>query len=684
MLFKNNNNENYAKIEFHKWLNQLDKTHFNETDTKLINLLTTNFDSIYPLSTASGRRAKMINALIQEKNKILPITFPNISVMKKKAQIFERLSELKIGPFRGFTTAETFTFDKKYTFLYGPNGSGKSSFCDGLEFALLGTIEEATAKRIPLNDYIINTKVKKGFRPFVYGLNANDEKVIIPQNQELYRFSFIEKNRIDGFARISATTLNVQKDKIATLFGLNDFSDFVDGFTNHFENYLELENVKEKTFKEEQQKNELDRKRLTVIKEELTANIEKLNKLITEFPQKGINTKEELEILLIGNKDQTGIIQKLQNEQNETIPIDIDLNIFRDFYSSYNALKEELQELNNDLDELSKLSSDVDYKNLYTAICSLATNSDTVLDHCPACKTPIEKVTINPYDHAKEELKTLKTLSVLQNRISKGSISISTNVRKINTFIQGINNYSIKSGNLNSSLCLFSEFNFEDFSTINSWKAILTKELQNCINQKPVIWKIIKSIIRYNIKLKSRRKNLKLIEKELNQYISFNKRLEAINTKDEILLKEKETIDKRIIDFQDANKTKLDEIEQEKQKIIINKQYLDSYNKVINKLIEYRDLLPSKLSSGLSEKAKEYYNVINAHDPEFEKIKYLSLPTKANDRIEIKFINDTESIDILLVLSEGHIKVLGLAILLSKVVQENLGFLVFDDICGFH
>jgi len=34
----------------------------------------------------------------------------------------------------------------------------------------------------------------------------------------------------------------------------------------------------------------------------------------------------------------------------------------------------------------------------------------------------------------------------------------------------------------------------------------------------------------------------------------------------------------------------------------------------------------------------------------------------------------------LLILSEGHIKVLGLSLLLSKVVNENLGFIIFDDI----
>ncbi|MBN2259854.1 MAG: AAA family ATPase [Clostridiales bacterium] len=30
--------------------------------------------------------------------------------------------------------------------MYGPNGSGKSSFCEGLELALFGDVEEARGK----------------------------------------------------------------------------------------------------------------------------------------------------------------------------------------------------------------------------------------------------------------------------------------------------------------------------------------------------------------------------------------------------------------------------------------------------------------------------------------------------------------------------------------------------------
>jgi hypothetical protein len=93
-----------------------------------------------------------------------------------------------------------------------------------------------------------------------------------------------------------------------------------------------------------------------------------------------------------------------------------------------------------------------------------------------------------------------------------------------------------------------------------------------------------------------------------------------------------------------------------------------------------RNQLPAKLSAGLSEKVKEYYNIINAHDPEFELLDSLALPAKAGAKFEIKFKADPRTHDALYILSEGHIKVLGLSILLAKAINENLGFLIFDDI----
>jgi recombinational DNA repair ATPase RecF len=61
---------------------------------------------------------------------------------------WQRLRNMTIGPFRGFRTPEPFDLQKRIILFYGPNGSGKTSFCEGLEYGLLGSVEEAETKRI--------------------------------------------------------------------------------------------------------------------------------------------------------------------------------------------------------------------------------------------------------------------------------------------------------------------------------------------------------------------------------------------------------------------------------------------------------------------------------------------------------------------------------------------------------
>ena len=55
------------------------------------------------------------------------------------------------------------------------------------------------------------------------------------------------------------------------------------------------------------------------------------------------------------------------------------------------------------------------------------------------------------------------------------------------------------------------------------------------------------------------------------------------------------------------------------------------------------------------------------------------LPDATSDKMYITFADGSTS-EALQVLSEGHIKILGLSILLAKAVHDNLNFIIFDDI----
>lgn len=671
-----------VKNEFFQWISSLDLSTLADVDKKFLNLLINNFDTIIPHGTAGGARAKKIGQLIEKNKSTLSPDLPDVNIQKiADSEIPRSIAELKIGPFRGFSAEETFTFDKKYTFMYGPNGSGKSSFCEGLEYALLGSIEEAESKRINVALYATNTQVGTVNDPIIYGLNADKEKVMITQNPIAYRFSFIEKNRIDSFARIAATTAGIQQDRIATLFGLDAFSEFVNGFTDILDaRYLTLVNQKEIDFNAENQKIEASKTRILDINNALSEQTKKGENLLKEVAQENINTLENLKLFLTGEDGTKGRINYLQEIKATSIPIDIDASIYEKLNSTVKDLQGTLASLNLKISELAKSSSEVNYKDLYTAIEAISKEAQTDKSVCPACKTPTVRVTVEPFANAVSELAKMEQLATLQNEIQKTVILISKKIKDVNKNIEELNKFKNIIDNKEPVFQLFTEFAHTGITSIDLWKELFTTELNQLEKAVADNINLSDNIQTYNISLKVMREEKEKIDKELLACQVLKQKLDEITALTTALSKEKTDIQKTIGDFINQNKKKLEEIEELKNEICINIEYAKSYQSLIGKLKGYRNALPSQLAAGLSDKTKEFYNIINDHDPNFEKLEYLKLPTTAGEKITVRFYGDTKEYDALLIFSEGHIKVLGLSLLLSKVVNEDLGFIIFDDI----
>lgn len=670
-----------VKQEFFRWISSLNSADLSDIELKLLNLLIDHFDTLVPLSTAKGTRAKKINELIQTRHDALSTKFPDVQNHQTgNLEKFDRITELKIGPFRGFATSESFIFDKKYTFMYGPNGSGKSSFCEGLEYALLGGIEEAEAKRIAIDEYVKNTLKDSATLPVAHGVNSAGQTVTIHQNQALYRFAFIEKNRIDGFARITATTTSAQKDRIATLFGLDAFSTFVDGFTDDFERYINLVNTKADAFKAETLSHEDNKKRILEIDSELLKNAEGKKVLLEDVARKDILSADDLKLFLNGADEVSGHIGELQRKKAELIPDDLKTESLDALQIALPKINASLKLLSTDLKQLNTLSSDVNFQDLYLAIQSIASTSDSDLSRCPACKTPIEQVVFNPFESAKEELDKLKNLSELQLGISDTANLLSEDVRNTISIIKTINDLSKNAGCESIIFPSFTEFVFTNIATVEAWKPRLELELLIMGDVTPLIEAIRISITGHNEALSVKREHQKAVDSELKKYQGFNIRLIELIANEKKLIEEKDRLQKAVESFITANEAKLKEIQDEEQKIAINQKYAEAYKKLIQDLKLTRNRLPLKLAVGLSEKVKEYYNIVNAHDPDFELLDSLTLPATAGEKIEVQLKGDSRTYDALHILSEGHIKVLGLSILLAKAVHENLGFLIFDDI----
>ena len=219
--------------EFKRFLGK-EQAGLTEYEKKLARLILDNFSAVESKGTGSGSRGKLIAKLITEAGDAASSDLKMVAdAAADDSSKVTRLSGIKVQNFRGFSNEQTLEFKNPYTFVYGPNGTGKSSLCEALEYSLLGSINEADAKRIEISSYIKNSITKKSDKPVLTGVTVSGNGVAVQADPKSYEFCFIEKNRIDGFARVAANTPQAQQARLAALFGLEEFNAFATQFNDH-------------------------------------------------------------------------------------------------------------------------------------------------------------------------------------------------------------------------------------------------------------------------------------------------------------------------------------------------------------------------------------------------------------------------------------------------------------------
>jgi DNA sulfur modification protein DndD len=235
------------KSQFNHFIGNLKPDELTLYEIKLINLISDNFDSVASVGTAAGKRASLLNDLINQNRNKINIILPKIEeTTKENITDIAKINSIEIENFRGFASKEIFNLDKSKILIYGPNGSGKTSFCEALEFSLLGYLSEADSKRIDVKHYITNLHTGKSSHPIVTGKNSKGEIIEINTDPDSFYFCFIEKNRIIDFARYSSKTQGQQENLLATLFGLDEFYSFINGFTENIAGRIPVESIKQK------------------------------------------------------------------------------------------------------------------------------------------------------------------------------------------------------------------------------------------------------------------------------------------------------------------------------------------------------------------------------------------------------------------------------------------------------
>lgn len=494
---------------------------------------------------------------------------------------------------------------------------------------------------------------------------------LFPTSLSDYRFAFIEKNRILDFSHIGAATAKNQSDRIAALFGLSEFQTFIHEFTDSFDGrYVLLESDAKQKYETKKQEIEGKIEKKKDIEKSIILKEEELTKLIALLKEERIKTSEEAMNYL--SDPESGLLSKA----NRMV---VDHHIECIDKEKLLKLKKLIEEFLEAIGEIQagniEILSDVGSVNLMSLYQTVITLKHTYKERvCPICRTPFEKAVENPFEYAEKELVKLSKVDTAKNKVKNNSVIAANKMEEI---ILELGKKEIVE--------LMSEKETDAIMTASTQATdyeIIDNDEQTLINQIKDVYdflnteKLNAQILVYNEKAKA---NNKKYEDEVAKLQEFFKEISQSSIELKVLKDQLESIVIELGKEEPQLKLLEESMTNILKRIQFNQEMVQAYETIRHKLALYASQLPLELAENLSEKAREYYNYINHGDAEFELIDELKLPVVTNDKIMVK-MNDGISQDALQILSEGHIRILGLSILLAKAVSEEMPFIVFDDI----
>jgi energy-coupling factor transporter ATP-binding protein EcfA2 len=654
--------------EYQRFLAKLARSPASDNVRRMANLVLANLDYLAEVGTT--RRARSVrlaplaaNHLLETAAEIQLQGLPNAH-----EQFSGRLHELTVGPFRGFMRQEIFDLSRDITLVYGANGTGKSSFCEALETTMLGSISEAKVKRVDHRVYCNNARLRRHELPVLTSRAGEALPTAVTANEDAYRFCFIEKNRLDDFARIAARTPGDQRQLIATLFGVDQFSEFVRGFNPDLDENLNLSGIKSLM--------------LTARRTQLAAS----EQLIRSYPEKLAQldggeaalaeriwqgkTFAEICDWLFGNDQAQGrlpYVQGLLNAAPPHIHGITQANLENLLAESYriDAL------LRAAVDQLAARAGDVSYTQLYNAVLQLSEGATV----CPACGTDLGHVAENPFDRARTGLQQLAELAAIQRQEQQHRQALNT----------ALHNLLVA---MSSAIRAITVATPEELRAANLPILPAASDgtwLQAWVDNNRHAWQtllgLVASVERKDIQnqqVLAQRQELAQERERLDGYRSEIERCRTIRATSQQAVQQAQN---EVAQFEEANRELVAEVAEEANVIAHHRVIKDSYDGFLVALKQYMDGLPSLLLQGLGQRARDLYNSFNRDDPPADLLHALWLPLAENGKIEIEFAAEPGvRYDALIILSEGHIKCLGLAILLAKNIEQGCPVVIFDDV----
>jgi len=617
----------------------------SDQELKLASLILSNFSDVESKSSSGGARANKLTELIKSDGKtVSPYANSEVKLTSKKPKI-SSLQKLSVKGFRGFSEEECFDLSKNYTFIFGLNGTGKSSFCEALEYSLTGKVNEASSKRFDSSQYT-NNKLSPNTSVSLeveYDNGKSGTAIQAPLDNE---FIFVERNRIEAFARVSSYTPQGQQQRLSALFGLEEFNSFCSGFNKSIENKLPVVAIKEKELKVKGKEVEKSKLVIDNKNDELSGFEKRKDLLLSRYPNQTLIS----EVLYLLGDETKGLIVLKKEEIEKLTKVELkSTSKLEAALKKLSAFPELISELIRLSDDVEKYKDEINFLDLYTAIKNMPSNED---DCCPACDTPLSEVTNNPFLKADKQLKLLEKISEKQKKLQENEKEISD---LLLTFSSELKVIGLKCSHNHS----------EFLAEFNKIKNEIEKKIAGANKWNDENKEVFSKVAIY-------KEDLKFLEKDYLECSTISELYKAA-------FKEKSRAESIIKEFDSSNKDLLTAVDEEKKEISYYLGYSRAYENFVDKLKAYSEKLPLELSQSLESQVLSLYNAINKHPYDHEILKSISLPTKPNDGITIEYLDGTKE-NALRVLSEGHLRCLGLSILLAKNINDNHNVIIFDDV----
>ncbi|MCS6179779.1 AAA family ATPase [Shewanella baltica] len=575
------------------------------------------------------------------------------------------LKSIQVKNFRGFSSLNhndqgtLIPFSKGVNVFFAPNGGGKTSLCEAIEYSLTDNVKEANRRNTPLKNYI-----KNGGAPSIICKLVNG---VVPKSP-FWNSCFIDRNRLQEFSLLGSKDTNVkQADVLATLFELEEIDDIVNGM------------VKPASFKAAEFIRTSGQERYEGVSQDL-ADKRRLRKTKINDIQEDQQLLAKLFGLekydsahIVTRKNYFGRLKKhlvLSTQKFEVASEEIKLDSLSKYINSIAWLIELLASRRN---LLATHASKVNYKDLYKAIQKFGDMSD--IENCPTCETPIKDVQKHPKQVAEDELPKLEFLEhasitckkiehQLQERITVSFVYLQTFLELNRDTLSEDLVFAIDSI-LSSNKSDSAEY-LTRLSALNEFSAEI-ETLNDEIRAKN------KRVANQAKRLKSLNSIIDKIEEKLSSATVFETN---ISTKSIALSETHE----EIIRLLKQSKAHSIQILRDEEFNDFAKQLEDSYKKLFSELNEYKRGVEAENISGIELSTLNYYNQINKHDNPNEIVSEVKFQQVGGTYRIILKMQDGREDDAFCVLSEGHLRGLGLALLLSVAKKNCHPVIVFDDV----